>query len=100
MFVEFVIFKTNPGVSDAQVIEKAQVIQQLAAGMGVPFELELLKSEEGEWVEVARWNSKEEAQRVEQAVMNLPEAQQAMAVMDESSLRMMFLHPVESRQTV
>lgn len=100
MFVEFVFFKAQPNVSDSAVMEKAHKIQQLAAQTGTTFELELLKSEEGEWVEIVRWNSKEEAQRVEQAVMNMPEAQQAMSVMDESSIRMVFLHPVEATQTV
>jgi D-aminopeptidase len=95
MFVEFVFFRAKPNVSDAEVIKNAHKIQELATQTGTPFKLELLKTEEGEWVEVVRWNSKEEAQRVEQAVLSMPEAQKAMSVMDEASIRMVFMHPVQ-----
>lgn len=93
MFVELIFFKPKPSVSDSEVIESANKIQALAAEMGAAFELELLKSEEGEWVEIAHWNNQEDAHRVEQAVMSMPEAMEAMSVMDETSMRMVFLHP-------
>jgi hypothetical protein len=97
MFVELIFFKTKPGVSDAAVKESAGRIQKLAAQMNSPFELELLRTEDGEWVEIVHWPSQAEAQRVEQAVLSMPEAREAMAVMDETSIRMVFLHPIESR---
>ena len=93
MFVELVFFKPRPNVSEAEVIQSARKIQEIATEMGSAFELELLKTEEGEWVEIVHWNNQEEAHRVEQAVMHMPEAMEAMSVMDESSIRMMFLHP-------
>jgi hypothetical protein len=100
MFVEIVFFKSKSGVSDAEVIAGAHKIQELAAKMGSPFKLELLKTTEGEWVEIVHWQSQTEAQRVEQAVMQMPEAMAAMSVMDESSLRMMFLHPAEAASPI
>jgi hypothetical protein len=96
MFVELVFFKAKPGVSEAEVVAGAKKIQELAATTGSPFSLELLRTAEGEWVEIVHWNSQAEAQRVEQAVMLMPDARAAMSVMDESSLRMMFLHPAEA----
>ena len=95
MFVELIMFKSKPGITDDAVRASANKIQSLAAGMGVSFTLELLRSTDAEWVEIAHWASQEEAQRVEQAVMAMPEAQEAMSVMDEASLQMMFLHPVK-----
>ncbi len=93
MFVELIFFRAKPNIPDSTVIEKAQVIQTLAAQIGATFELEILKTDEGEWVEIAHWDNQEEAHRVEQTVLNMPEAQQAMSVMDEASIRMVFLHP-------
>ena len=78
MFVELVFFKPKPNVTDSEVIESAYKVQALAAQMGAAFELELLKTQEGEWVEIVHWNDQEEAHRVEQAIMNMTEAQQAM----------------------
>ena len=97
MFVELVFFKSKPHVSDAEVTESANTIQALATRLGIKFQLQLLRSDEGEWVEIVHWESQEEAQRVEQSVMQMPEAQQAMAVMDETSLRMVLLHPVQPK---
>lgn len=94
MFVELVFFRSKPEVADADVLASANKILELATQMNSPFKLELLRTEDGEWVEIVRWPSQEEAQRVEQAVMNMPEAQEAMAVMEESSIRMVFLHPL------
>jgi len=93
MFVELVFFKPKPNVSDAEIVTSAYKTQALAAQLGAAFELELLKTQEGEWLEIVHWNDQEEAHRVEQAVMNMTEAQQAMSVMDETSIHMMFLHP-------
>jgi hypothetical protein len=86
MFVELVFFKSKPDVTEDQVAGSAKTIQALAQSMGKPFEIDLYKSEDGEWVEIVRWNSQEEAQQVEQAVMAMPEALNAMSVMDESSI--------------
>lgn len=94
MFVELVFFRAKPDVSDADVFASAHKIQALAAGMNSSFDLELLRTEDGEWVEIVRWPSQEEAHRVEQAVMTMPEAQAAMSIMEEKSIRMVFLHPV------
>jgi len=95
MFVELVFFRSKPEVTGADVLASANKILELATQMNSPFKLELLRTEDGEWVEIVRWPSQEEAQRVEQAVMKMPEAQEAMAVMQESSIRMVFLHPLE-----
>jgi hypothetical protein len=94
MFVELVFFRSKPEVTDADVLASANKILEFATQMNSPFKLELLRTEDGEWVEIVRWPSQEEAQRVEQAVMNMPEAQEAMSVMEESSIRMVFLHPL------
>lgn len=96
MFVELVFFRSKPGVTDAEVIASANKILTLAMGMNSPFNLELLRTEDGEWVEIVRWPSQAEAQRVEQAVMSMSEAQEAMSIMDETSIRMVFLHPLTS----
>jgi hypothetical protein len=98
MFVELVFFKAKQNVSDAEIVKKAHKIQELASQTGTPFKLELLRAEDGEWVEIVHWNSQEEAHRVEQAVMSMPEAQESMSVMDENSVRMMFLHPVQAER--
>jgi hypothetical protein len=94
MFVELVFFRSKPQVTDADVLASANKILELATKMNSPFELELLRAEDGEWVEIVHWSSQEEAQQVEQAVMQMPEAQEAMSVMEECSVRMVFLHPV------
>ena len=94
MFVELVFFRSKPDIADANVLASANKILELATKMNSPFELELLRTQDGEWVEIVRWPSQEEAQRVEQAVMSMPEAQEAMSVMDEASIRMVFLHPL------
>ena len=96
MFVELVFFRSRPNVSDSEVRESAHKIQEIATQMGAAFELELLKTQDGEWVEIVHWDNQEEAHRVEQAVMNMPEARQAMSVMDETTLRLVLLHPVAS----
>ena len=94
MFVELVFFRSKPDATTEEVLGSAQKIQDLALAMSSSFKIDLLRKDDGEWVEIVHWDSEEEAHRVEQAMMSNPEAQQAMAVMQEDSIRMMFLHPV------
>lgn len=94
MFVELVFFRSKVDTTIEAVLDSARKIQDLAIAMSSSFKIELLRTDEGEWVEIVHWDSQEEAQRVEQAMMSNPEAQQAMAVMQENSIRMVFLHPV------
>lgn len=95
MFVELVFFRSKPAAADADVLASANKIRELATQMNCPFELELLRTDDGEWVEIVHWRSQEDAHRVEQAVMNMPEALEAMSTMEESSVRMVFLHPTQ-----
>ena len=94
MFVELVFFRSKVDTTIEAVLDSARKIQDLAIVMSSSFKIELLRTDDGEWVEIVHWDSQEEAQRVEQAMMSNPEAQQAMAVMQENSIRMVFLHPV------
>jgi len=94
VFVELVFFRSKPEVTDAAVRASANKILELAQRMNSSFTLELLRSEDGEWVEIVHWSSQEEAHRVEQVVMQMPEAIEAMSVMEENSVRMVFLHPL------
>ena len=94
MFVELVFFRSKTDATTEAVLDSARKIQELAMSMSSSFKIELLRTDEGEWVEIVHWDSQEEAQRVEQAMMSNPEAQQTMAVMQENSIRMVFLHPV------
>jgi hypothetical protein len=96
MFVELVFFKAKSGTTDAEVLASAKKIQELATKLNSPFQLELLRTDDGEWVEIVHWPSRDEAERVEQTVMAMPEAQQAMSVMEDSSVRIVLLQPVQS----
>ena len=94
MFVELVFFRSKTDATTEAVLDSARKIQELAMSMSSSFKIELLRTDDGEWVEIVHWDSQAEAHRVEQAMMSNPEAQQAMAVMQENSIRMVFLHPV------
>ena len=57
MFVELVFFRSKPEVADADVLASANKILELATMMNSPFKLELLRTEEGEWVEIVHSGS-------------------------------------------
>jgi hypothetical protein len=68
----------------------------VAAGLNGAYELEIPRTDDGEWVEIVHWPSRAEAGRVEQTVMAMPESRQARLVMDPTSVRMVLLEPAEA----
>ena len=51
MFVELVFFRSKVDTTIEAVLDSARKIQDLAIAMSSSFKIELLRTDEGEWVE-------------------------------------------------
>lgn len=92
MVVELAQFKAKQGVSDDEVLAASQEAHDgfLAEQKGY-VNRELLKSDEGEWVDIVHWETMEDAQAAMQNFTGNPSTKKFVEVIDNSSIKMMHL---------
>ena len=92
--IEVVLFRAKSGISDAQILEVADGLQRDLEEFGGCVSRRLLKSEDGQWLDIVDWTSLDEAQQASEAIMQRPSAQGFMAAVDPESIKMFHLAPV------
>lgn len=96
MVIEMAQFKMKVGVSEDEVLAASQEAQDgfLAKQKGY-VSRELLKSSEGEWVDIVHWETMEDAQTAMNSFMGHPSTKKFGEVIDPSSIKMMHLEVVK-----
>ncbi|MEK3883013.1 hypothetical protein [Paenibacillus sp. PL2-23] len=93
--VEVVSYRLKEGVSEEMFMEAVDLLAELLSGESALKKREVFREEDsGTWVEVAEWTSREAAKQCEARVMADPRMSEAMALIDESTLRMLFVAQV------
>ena len=92
--IEVVMFRAQPGVSDAQILEAADVLQRDVEEFGGYISRRLLKSEDGQWLDIVDWTSLDEARQAGEAIMQRPSAQRFDALVDAESVKVFHLAPL------
>lgn len=96
MVIELAQFKTKPGVSDTDALAAFQEAHDgfLSKCKGF-ISHELLKSGEGEWVDIIHWETMEDPKNATQDFMSHPSTKRFIEVTDHSSIKMMHLDLVK-----
>ncbi len=92
MIVEIAQFKLTEGVHEEDFLQEAEAVQKnfLEKQKGY-VDRELLKNQDGQWVDILHWNSMEEAQKAAQVMMQDPATQGFIQKIDPSSIKMLHL---------
>lgn len=93
--VEIVLFRAKPGVSDSQILEASAALQREVARFPAYVSRRLLKSEDGQWIDVVDWTSLAEAQKASQTILEQPVAQRFDALVETDSMRVLHLVPTQ-----
>ena len=86
--VEIVKFKLKAGISAEEGKEKLLKLNQCVQAFDGFIERKLTKNEDGEWLDIVYWTSKEAALNAAEQVAKDPKALEAFAVIDESTIVM------------
>lgn len=96
MITELVQFKTKQGVSDADIlIASEEAHEGFVAKCRGFISRELLKSAQGQWVDIARWETMMDAQKAMQAFMGHPATRTFGEIIVPSSIKIMHLELVK-----
>ncbi len=93
--VEVVQFKAKTGVSDAQIRDAADALQRDVEHLPGYMHRRLLKSEDGQWLDIVDWTGLDEALHAAEAIMARPSAQGFMELVEPASITMLHLAPVQ-----
>ncbi|MCE3007443.1 MAG: hypothetical protein LW884_03735 [Bacteroidetes bacterium] len=84
--VEVVIYKTKPGIADAEAIEKARSVNEFIRSQDGFIRRTFGKTREGQWVDVIQWESVEKAQAIFQRAMESDVPKPFLETIDEKSM--------------
>jgi hypothetical protein len=93
--VEVVHFKAKPGVSDAQIRDAADALQRDVEHFPGYLRRRLLKSADGQWLDIVDWTGLDEALHAAEAIMARPSAQGFMELVEPESMTMLHLASVQ-----
>ena len=93
--VEVVQFKAKTGVSDAQIRAAAAALQRDVEQFPGYMRRRLLKSADGQWIDIVDWTGLDEALQAGEAMMARPSAQGFMELVELESISMLHLAPVQ-----
>lgn len=93
---EIVIFKLNPGVNEAAFLQAAEAIMPTIRALPGFMDRQLLKGEQGQWLDVVHWQSRDAALRAAEIFPTLECAHSFITLIDEASLTMLHLDPVRT----
>jgi len=86
--IEIVKFKLKSGITPEEGKEKLLLLNQCVKEFDGFIERKLTVNEEGEWLDIVYWTSKDAALKAAEQVTKNPKALEAFAVIDESSMMM------------
>jgi heme-degrading monooxygenase HmoA len=89
--LELVQFRLKPGVSEAAFLEAVFQTQAAIARLPGFLRREVLKNDEGLWVDVVHWQSKAEALAAAEAFAAMPEVAVFAGMIDETQMTMLHL---------
>ena len=92
--VEVTLFKLKPDVADTAFVAAAEAILPDLRTVPGFVRRELLRGDEGLWVDVVHWRSLSEALAAMDFIMTQPSADPFMAALDEQSIEMLHLQQV------
>ena len=92
--VEVVQFKAKVGVSDAEIRAVADELQRDVEEFPGYISRRLVKSEDGQWLDIVDWTGLAEALRAAEAIMDRPSAARILELVEPDSIRMLHLAPV------
>jgi GH15 family glucan-1,4-alpha-glucosidase len=93
--VEVVLFKLKPTTDEAAFLKAADAIMPDLRSMPGYLRRELLKGDDGQWLDVVYWRSLAEAQQAAQDLMQRPAVQPLFGMLDETTVTI--LHPHQAR---
>ncbi len=95
MIIEIAQFKLGAGVNEEEFLQEAEEVQKnfLEKQSGY-IDRELLKSDDGLWVDVLHWNSMEEALEAAEVMIKNPKTQGFILKIDSSSVKMLHLKQI------
>lgn len=94
--VEIVQFRLKSGVDEGAFLAAAVAIQAAIARLPGFLTRELLKGEDGLWVDVVHWRSEAEALAAAEAFPTIPEMAPFVAMLDETAMTMLHLAQARS----
>lgn len=89
--VEIVQFRLRPGVDEHTFLAAAADTQAAIARLPGFLTRELLKGDDGLWIDVVHWRSKAEALAAAEAFASMPEVAPFGAMLDETTMAMLHL---------
>lgn len=92
--VEVVLFRSHNGVADEAVLESARTTQAMIETFDGLLGRQLLKGQDGQWMDIVFWRSREDAERAAHQIMEMPGFMDAMDVVDQSTLKMLHFDPM------
>ena len=93
--VEVVQFKAKTGVSDAQIRDAADALHRDVEHFPGYMRRRLLKSEDGQWLDIVDWTTLDEALHAAEAIMARPSAQSFIELVEPESITMLHLASVQ-----
>jgi heme-degrading monooxygenase HmoA len=93
--VELHLARVMSGVSDEELLRAADAIMPDARAMDGYLGRQVLKADDGRWIDVITWSDREAATRAGEAFLALPSARPLMAAIDLESVTMLYLQPVQ-----
>ncbi len=94
--VEIVQFRLKPGVDEDAFLAAAADTQAAIARLPGLLARELLRGEDGLWVDVVHWRSEAEALAAAAAFATMPEVTSFVAMIDETTMTMQHLAQARS----
>ena len=98
MIIEITQFKLVEGVSEEAFLQDAENVQKgfLEKQAGYAGTRQLLKSQEGEWVDIVHWESLEDAQKAQEAAMGSETCMPMFHKIDLNSIKMLHLEQIKT----
>ncbi len=96
MTIEIAQFKVKAGVNDDEILVASQEAHDgfLATCKGF-LDRELLKSADGEWIDIVRWETIDDAQKAMQNFTGHPSTKKFGEIIDPTSIKMMHCEVVK-----
>jgi Antibiotic biosynthesis monooxygenase len=94
--LEVVLFKLKPGADEAAFLAASEAVMPDLRAMRGFIRRELFKDTEGHWMDTVHWHSLDDAHHAAEAFLSLSCAQTLIALIDEPSMTMLHLEPVQA----
>jgi hypothetical protein len=94
--LEMVVFKTVPGVADADLLRASDAVQAWLAEQPGYLHRELAKGEDGRWVDLVHWTRMDHALAAAEQITQQSCAADFMQMLDGASIQMVHVQQVRS----